>query len=261
MIIRIAEKIIYTYTGIFAAVCSKLGIGPNALSVFGLLLHFMPTVFFVLGKFTAGGFTLIGVVLFDAIDGAVARKTGKVTLFGGFLDSCLDRFSDIIIYSGLLIFTIRSPERAVLRGAPVVVILCAVAAAYSISYSRARAEKVLPELKNGYWGRVERLIMLIIGTLLWKGGLGLWVLAIFPYLTVAHRILLARKRLRILDESGSLDEARQANFGLGLRILFLDFKRGSIPYDIVSVFFIMLYVWVPMEWIHRLNECVMRLAA
>ena len=261
MFVRIAEKIIYGYANIVAAACKALRIGPNALSIFGMLLHFLPATLFVLGKFTAGGLTLVGVVLFDAIDGAVARLTGRSTNFGAFLDSCLDRYSDIIIFSGLLIYTVRSHEGAVRFGAPVIVILSAIAAAYAVSYTRGRAERVLPELKNGYWGRVERLIMLLIGVTLWRGGIALWVLAIFPHITALHRMLLTRKKLRVLDKTGSMQKALDANFGLLLRIIFLDFKRGSIAYDIACAFFITMYVWLPMEWIRWLNERVMALIA
>ncbi len=258
MIVKLAEKIIRAYADLVARICVALRIGPNALTVFGTLANLLPAIFFAFGKFTAGGVTLVVVVLFDSIDGTVARMTGKVSKFGAVLDSCMDRYADAIIYAGLLVYTVRCPEGAVRFGAPALVILSALAASFGVSYTRARAETFLPHLKCGYWGRVERLIMLIIGTCLWQGGLALWVLAIFPHFTVIHRLMLARKQIGVLEKTGDMERALRENLGRGWRIFFLDFKRGSIPYDIASVFFIMLFVWVPRAWVEALNAAAMK---
>ncbi len=258
MIVKLAEKIIRTYADLVARLCAALHIGPNALTVFGTLANLLPAIFFACGKFTAGGVTLIAVVLFDSIDGTVARMTGKTSKFGALLDSCMDRYADAIIYAGLLLYTLRNPEDAVQFGAPALVIFSALVASFGVSYTRARAEMFLPHLKGGYWGRVERLIMLIIGTCLWQAGLGLWVLAIFPYFTIAHRLMLARKRIGVLEKTGDVERALKENLSLGWRIFFLDFKRGSVPYDIVCAFFITLYVWVPREWVEALNAAAMK---
>ena len=259
MIVKLSEKIIRTYADLVARACTALRLGPNALTLFGTLANLLPAAFFAFGMFTAGGVTLIAVVLFDAIDGTVARKTGKVTKFGAVLDSCMDRYADAIIYAGLLVFVARDPSAAVRFGAPSLVVFSALAAAFGVSYTRARVEAFLPGLKEGYWGRVERLIMLIIGTCLWQGGLALWVLAIMPHFTVAHRLLLARKRIGVLEKTGDLELAQRQNLPRIWRIFFLDFKRGSIPYDIVSAFFITLYVWVPREWVEALNAAAMKI--
>ena len=94
---------------------------------------------------------------FDIVDGPVARKQERVTVFGGFLDSILDRYSDLILFLGLagLLLAGQPVRLRVLAG-------IAMAGAVMVSYSRARAESLIGKVEVGFWERPERIVLMII---------------------------------------------------------------------------------------------------
>jgi phosphatidylglycerophosphate synthase len=119
----------------------------------------------------------------DMLDGQVARRQNRVTAFGAFYDSTLDRYADMALYMGLLVYYSVS-------GRTPYVVLAAVATAGSVmvSYARARAESLIPLCKVGFMERPERLVLLIIGGLFNRMAQVLWVIAIVSTITVIHRI-------------------------------------------------------------------------
>jgi CDP-diacylglycerol--glycerol-3-phosphate 3-phosphatidyltransferase len=287
MLVRIAEKIIYAAGGILGRICMALRLSPNAITVFGLAFTTFVGVLYGMGYLSAGGCVLTASCLFDSIDGFVARKTGRVTKFGGFFDSSLDRYADMAIYGGLLVYIARDPNARLWFSAPAIIIVLAAAGAFLVSYTKARGDNVVGEIKQGYWGRVERLILLIIGTCIGRGGTALLVLATLPHLTVIHRMLIVKAKLILTGQEnpqGSKGVRRQGevpdavgDFGRGLtpvtrrlwwarlsadgamvifpwplRIIFLDYKRGSIPYDIACAFFVLTNIFIPLEWMVQL---------
>lgn len=274
MLVRIAEKIIYGVGGILGSACMALGLSPNAITVFGMAAMFVAGVLFGMGCFTAGGLVLFGACLFDSVDGLVARKTGRVTKFGAFFDSTLDRYSDLVVYGGLLVFAVREPANREWLAAPVAVIISAVAGAFLVSYTKARGDDMVGGISQGYWGRVERLIMLIIGVTVWRAGAALWILAVFPHITVLHRILIVRAKLILTGRENpqKADEGKGGRrpwaklsqdgskviFPLPLRILFIDYRRGSVPYDIACAVFILADSLIPIEWVAALNRLVIQ---
>lgn len=273
MLVKIAGKIIYAAGGIIGRFFMALRLTPNAITGIGLVFTVFIGVLFGLGYIGTAGVMLIASCLLDSVDGLVARKTGRVTKFGGFFDSSLDRYADMALYGGLLVFTVRDyPNNARWFTAPVIVIVLAAAGAFIVSYTKARGDGVAGEIRQGYWGRVERLIMLIIGTGIGRAGTALWVLAILPQLTVIHRMLIVKARLVLTGqenpEPGKVKESRRLwwarmsddgtkiIFPWYLRILFQDYKRGSIPYDIACAVFILTDIFLPLEWIVSLNTLV-----
>src|SRR5438309_7573696 len=120
----------------------------------------------------------------DILDGQVARREQRVTAFGAFYDSTLDRYSDMALYMGLLIYY-------AVNGRASYVILAAVATAGSVmvSYSRARAESLIPSCKVGFMERPERLVLVIIGGLFNRMAAVLWVIAVISNISVMHRIV------------------------------------------------------------------------
>lgn len=120
----------------------------------------------------------------DLLDGPVARRQGRVSLFGGFLDSILDRYADLILFLGLLIYYVHVNRftYAFLAGA-------AAAGAVMVSYAKARAESLVPGPGVGFWERPERLALMILGALANRMPLALWILAIGPNITVIHNIV------------------------------------------------------------------------
>jgi CDP-diacylglycerol--glycerol-3-phosphate 3-phosphatidyltransferase len=296
MLVKLGEKIILTVGGIIGRLFMALRLSPNAITVMGLAFTIFIGVLYGMGSLGVAGALLVASCMLDSVDGLVARKTGRITKFGGFLDSSLDRYADMALYGGLLVFVARDYQRnAQWLAVPVIVLVLAAAGAFAVSYTKARGDLVVGEIKQGYWGRVERLICLIIGTGAWRAGVALWLLAIFPHLTVIHRMLIVKAKLILTGQENPVSKGVRrhgevpdsfGDFGRGLtpvtrrlwwaklspdgskvifplplRILFLDFKRGSIPYDIACLVFGLAIALIPIQWVAALNALVMKYLA
>jgi CDP-diacylglycerol---glycerol-3-phosphate 3-phosphatidyltransferase len=168
-----------------AALLALSGIPPNVITCLALILNLWAGVLFASGRFSAAGGMMILAGVCDLLDGRVARCQGRVSLFGGFLDSIFDRYADLVLFLGLLVYYVHVDRfrYAILVGA-------AMAGAVMVSYAKARAESLVPESEVGFWDRPERLVLMILGALVGRMvmPLALWVLAIGPNLTVIHRI-------------------------------------------------------------------------
>ncbi|MBI3013705.1 MAG: CDP-alcohol phosphatidyltransferase family protein, partial [Candidatus Tectomicrobia bacterium] len=134
---------------------SRLRIHPNALTVIGLLINGVAAVQFANGRVRWGGLLILGAGIFDYLDGALARYSRRTSPFGAFLDSTIDRYSDMTLLTGILIFFMRQNE------AGLVLLTCATLAGFvMVSYTRARAESLIPDCTVGLMERAERLILL-----------------------------------------------------------------------------------------------------
>lgn len=160
------------------------GVNPNVLTSIGLLINLVAAYLFAIGYFRWAGAVIILAAIFDLTDGPVARLTHRVTPFGGFLDSVLDRYSDLLLLSGLLVYYSRGS-----RFWYVVLVAACMIGAIMTSYTRARAENVIPSCKVGFLERPERIVLFIIGALADRMAPVLWVIVIFSNLTVFHRVL------------------------------------------------------------------------
>ena len=168
-------------------------ISPNTLTFIGLLINVVAAFFFGYARadnyvrmFLYGGLVVIGAGLFDMVDGRVARATNQVSVFGAFFDSVLDRYSDVCLFFGLLVFYARADRLFY-------VFLCAfvMTAAVMVSYTRSRAESLIGSCKVGFMERPERIVCLILGALFNRWGSmapALWTLAVLSTITVIHRI-------------------------------------------------------------------------
>jgi len=183
-------------------------INPNALTFIGLLINILCAILFGYGRFFAAGLLMIFANLFDMLDGQVARLRGRVTQFGAFFDSVIDRYSDIVVYLGIMIFYARDT----LRHSTVLVVVTGLALVGSVmvSYSRARAESLAIGCKVGFLERPERVVLLIIGSLTEVGGPNpflhkmpqvLWVLGVLSHWTVVHRIYHTWREMRETDRA------------------------------------------------------------
>lgn len=171
-------------------------IHPNVLTFIGLLINIGAAILLGRGQFFQAGLVILGAALFDMVDGRVARETNQVTRFGGFFDSVLDRYSDLGLLIGLLVWY-GSINR------PLYVVLAAVVmmASVMISYARSRAENVIPTCKVGFMERPERIVLLIIGALFDRMAPVLWVIAVLGNLTVFHRMLFTWQETKRLEEA------------------------------------------------------------
>ncbi|HEX4592982.1 MAG TPA: CDP-alcohol phosphatidyltransferase family protein [Bryobacteraceae bacterium] len=167
-----------------AAVVAATGIPPNFITWSALLLNLWAGIFFAAGRFMTAGGIMILACLCDLLDGPVARRQGRVSMFGGFLDSIFDRYADLILFLGLLVYYshVNRFGYAMLAGA-------AMAGSVMVSYAKARAESLVPTAEVGFWERPERLALMILGALTNRMDVVLWILAIGPNITVIHRIL------------------------------------------------------------------------
>jgi CDP-diacylglycerol--glycerol-3-phosphate 3-phosphatidyltransferase len=207
-------------------------INPNILTVIGVALNVGCGLLFGTGWFFSAGIALVVANLFDMLDGQVARLSGRVTRFGGFLDSSLDRLSDMVVFVGLMVFYARDTEahstlNVFLAGAGLM-------GSVMVSYASARAESLIPKCDVGFLRRPERVVLFIIGALSTHPGSTnffanrmpavLWVLAVGSYWTFAHRMYHTWRELTNSDakmanvdaeasyaqSSGSKERAKQA---------------------------------------------------
>jgi CDP-diacylglycerol--glycerol-3-phosphate 3-phosphatidyltransferase len=184
-----------TYTRVIGTACNKVirlivrglalsRIPPNALTFIGLLINIGAAVLLAAGRFQAAGIVIIVAGIFDMVDGRVARETNQVTRFGGFFDSVLDRYSDLGLLMGLLVY-----YASINRYFYVVLTAVVMTASVMVSYTRSRAENTIPLCKVGFLERPERIVLLIIGALFDRMAAVLWVIAVLGNLTVIHRMI------------------------------------------------------------------------
>src|SRR5579872_559362 len=171
-------------------------IHPNVLTALGLVINIWAAWLLAQGNFRWAGVVVIGAGLFDMVDGRVARETNRVTRFGGFFDSVIDRYSDLALLMGLLVYY-GSINR------PFYVILTAIVMTGSVmvSYTRARAENSIPSCKVGFMERPERVVLLIIGALFDRIAPVLWVIAVLSNITVIHRMVFTYQEAKRLEEA------------------------------------------------------------
>jgi len=160
------------------------GVTPNILTFIGFVINLVAAYLFAYGYFRWAACVIIFAGLFDMLDGRVARVTNRVTPFGGFLDSVLDRYSDLSLLIGLLVFYGR-----INRFWYVTLVAVGMIGSVMVSYTRARAENLIPSCKVGFLERPERVVLFIIGALFDRMAPVLWIIAVLSNLTVIHRVV------------------------------------------------------------------------
>jgi len=176
--------------GKIVKILTLLKINPNFLTFFGVLISLWAAFEFGYGDLFKGSLVIILAGLFDMLDGEVARFSQSETRFGAFYDSVIDRYSDIIILQGLLVYYARHQMLGY-----VVLVGVVIMGAVLTSYTRARAESLISSCKVGFMERPERVVLLIIGGLANRMEAVLWILAILGNWTVINRIYYTWKEL------------------------------------------------------------------
>lgn len=167
-----------------------LHLTPNVLTVSGVFLNAAVAYVLVKGEFFLGGWLYLLVSMTDLLDGILARKRNMSTTFGGFLDSVMDRFVDAVIFAGVLI------HYALLQNVPCVIIsMAALCGAMITSYTRARAECIIPKCKVGFMERPERVILLAIGLFWDRVPICLLLMAVFSLIAIIDRIVHTKREL------------------------------------------------------------------
>lgn len=186
----------YLYT-LFKKIFGEKG-NPNLFTLLGFFSTLAACLLILKGSWLLAGLSIVLSGLFDLLDGVIARKLGKVTFWGSFFDSVMDRYSDLLLLLALNIHYLREGDSGL------VILSSAVAVGTAlIPYVRAKAEALRISCHVGLMERAERIILLSLGALLnWMEPI-LWILAILTHFTVLHRIYDVWKKLRSPVENGN----------------------------------------------------------
>jgi len=170
---------------------ARTPITPNFLSWFGFMVTIGAAILIAIGHIFAAGFVVLLAGFFDILDGALARSTEQITLFGGILDSTLDRMAEVALLLGILAHYAGEPS---VTG----VLLAGVALSGSllVSYIRARAEAAGLECQEGLFTRAERVVVLALGLLLNQIILVLAIIALLSFITAGQRLVHAWQQTR-----------------------------------------------------------------
>lgn len=166
-----------------AAILDKARVPASLLTLAGFTFCLIAGIFFGVGRFTAAGLAMIPAALCDLLARPLAHRQPRMDFFSAFLKSILHRYADLAIFLGLLVYyaTVNRFLYALVTG-------FAMAGAVMVSYSQARAESLIERCRVGFWERPERLSLMILGALVNRVPIALFILAIGSNLTVIHRI-------------------------------------------------------------------------
>jgi len=185
MLSELARKYTRYFLEPIARFISWTGVSPNVITVIGFLLTVGVAFVIGAGYLRLGGVLIFAAAGFDALDGTLARMTGRTSRFGAFLDSTLDRFSEAVIFLGLFVYLVDQGAQTEL-----ILIYATIVGSLMVSYARARAEGIGVTLKEGLLTRFERVGLLILGLIFNQLTLVLWILAIFTNVTAVQRMWL-----------------------------------------------------------------------
>jgi len=184
--------------GPLARLLIKSGVHPNAITTVGTVVVIVSGVAFGVGAIRWGGLLLLLSGILDLLDGQVARQGGKITTFGAFYDSTLDRIGEGAVFSGLIFYFLSGPLPSILKPRAVAAGLVALVASFLVSYTRARAESLGIENKVGIAARAERILLLGVPALVFGAGPGrpgvvlFWIVAVLAFvsaITVIQRVV------------------------------------------------------------------------
>jgi CDP-diacylglycerol--glycerol-3-phosphate 3-phosphatidyltransferase len=161
----------------------RTGLSPSFFTVLGFVAVAADSVLIALGYLQLAGVLLIASLLLDSLDGAVARATGRVSAFGGFLDSTLDRWAEVALFFGMGVALSRFGSTLDL-----VFVYWAVCGSLLVSYTRARAESIGVLCKEGFFTRFERMVVIVLGLLTTWLGLANAIIALLAALTALQRL-------------------------------------------------------------------------
>jgi CDP-diacylglycerol--glycerol-3-phosphate 3-phosphatidyltransferase len=168
----------------------RLGITPNTLTLAGLAGNIVGSIFLARGEFLVGGLVILLMGPLDALDGTMARLKGEPSAFGAYIDSVTDRYSELLIYGGMLLYYMQRVDVAL-----GMVTFAAGAGSVLVSYTRARAQSLGFEAKGGILTRAERFIVLVPGLILGYPHIALGIIALLANFTAVQRIISVRNQV------------------------------------------------------------------
>ncbi len=233
-----------TFTGFIGAACMyplraiinacvALRIHPNVLTLVGVLINVVAGYYLAADHFVIAGVVMIAANIFDFIDGKVAHRLNLQSEFGAFWDSTLDRFSDLALFTGLIVVYSR-------LGRTDYVLITTLALIFSLmtSYARARAECLIAKCKVGFMERPERIVLFMIGAFTDSFAAVLWVILTLSIVTVANRMYYTYLVLNALPQPSNAGVT-----GKLWQMFYWRDERTTAPYD-VWVLAILAFVWL-----------------
>jgi CDP-diacylglycerol--glycerol-3-phosphate 3-phosphatidyltransferase len=221
------------------AICVRLRIHPNVLTFTGVLIAVWAGWHLAKGEFLVAGWVMVFASMFDFIDGKVAQAMGAVSRFGGFWDSVIDRFSDLALSVGLICL-----YSSLHRTDYVLITSVAMVFATMTSYTRARAESLIPKCKVGFMERPERIVLFMIGAFTNRMAAVMWVIGVLSVVTVIDRIYYT-----YLELNQKPQPKRSGPLGFLVRAFYWTDERTTLPYD-AWVIAILAFVWLtPPDWL------------
>jgi CDP-diacylglycerol--glycerol-3-phosphate 3-phosphatidyltransferase len=175
----------------------RTGLSPNFFTWVGFLAVVANAVFIAYGSLRWAGILLIFTLSLDSLDGAVARATQQVSKFGAFLDSTLDRWAEVAIFFGMAVALYRDSAFHVLD---LVLIYWAICASLLVSYTRARAEGIGVQCREGWFTRLERMVVIVTGLIIEWPTLAIGTIAVMASLTAMQRVWLVYQHIQHDEE-------------------------------------------------------------
>jgi CDP-diacylglycerol--glycerol-3-phosphate 3-phosphatidyltransferase len=173
----------------FALFFNRLGLNPNTMTILGLVGNTIGAVLIAQGDMFWGGVLVLAMGPVDALDGTMARLRGQPTKFGAFVDSVTDRYSELAIFGGLLVY-----YQSLHMGLEMLIVYAAAAGSVLVSYVRARGQSLGYDTKVGLFSRFERFAVLTPSLILNIPLVGAVLIAIFSNITAVQRILDVRRQ-------------------------------------------------------------------
>ncbi len=181
-----------TFKGILdplATLLNRMGLMPNTMTILGLVGNVIGAFLIAQGYLTAGGILVLLMGPVDALDGTMARLRGMAGNFGAFVDSVTDRYSELVIFAGLLYYFIQQNNQTA-----ILLVYASAAGSVLVSYIRSRGQSLGWDTKVGILTRMERYLVLAPAIILNYPMVGLWIIAIFSNLTAVQRIIDIRRQ-------------------------------------------------------------------
>lgn len=166
---------------------NRLGIPPNTVTLFGLFGHVIAAIFAYQGQMQIAGFVIIFLGPVDALDGTMARLRGDPTDWGAFVDSVVDRYSELFIFGGLLFYFLAQGDWLAAG-----LTYLAATGSVLVSYVRSRAQALGVEVKIGLFTRLERYLVLVPALVFNLPVYGLAIIGIGAHFTALQRIYKMR---------------------------------------------------------------------
>jgi CDP-diacylglycerol--glycerol-3-phosphate 3-phosphatidyltransferase len=183
---RVAFKGVLDPVGVFL---NRLGLMPNTMTLLGLAGNMIGAYMLAMNQMTWGGILILLMGPVDALDGTMARLRGMAGQFGAFVDSVTDRYSELVIFAGLLYFFVQKGDAL-----SAMAVFFAAAGSVLVSYVRSRGQSLGWDTKIGILTRMERYLVLAPSLILNVPEIGVWIIAVLANVTAIQRIIDVRRQ-------------------------------------------------------------------